>query len=206
MMRFFRKPIDFVAGALIVEQLPDFQLPEVAFVGRSNVGKSSLMNALVGQNKLARTSSKPGHTRQINFFNLDDVLMLVDVPGYGYAKAPKTEIARWQHLLFSYLRGRRQLARAFMLIDSRHGIKPPDKDMMDMLDDAAMSYQIVLTKCDKNKSKSELDAIKQDCEGFLTNRPAAHPEVLVTAALAGEGVHALQHAVLEAAQLSHLIE
>ena len=93
MIKFFRKPIDFVAGALIVEQLPDFQLPEVAFVGRSNVGKSSLLNALVGQNKLARTSSKPGHTRQINFFNLDDTLMLVDVPGYGYAKAPKTEIA-----------------------------------------------------------------------------------------------------------------
>jgi GTP-binding protein len=204
MRAFFRKPIGFVAGALVVEQLPEFTLPEVAFVGRSNVGKSSLLNALVGQNKLARTSSKPGHTRQINFFNLDDTLMLVDVPGYGYAKAPKTEIARWQQLLFSYLRGRRQLARAFMLVDARHGIKPSDTDMMDMLDEAAMSYQLVLTKCDK--ATSELATITQRCEAALAQRPAAHPHVLHTAALAGEGIDALQHAILEAAQLSEYMD
>jgi GTP-binding protein len=200
MLPFFRRQIDFVAGAATLEQIPPLGLPEVAFVGRSNVGKSSMLNALVGQNSLARTSSNPGHTRQVNFFNLNQQLMLVDVPGYGYAKAPKHEIARWQGLLFSYLRGRSQLARAFMLIDARHGIKPPDTEMMKILDDAAVSYQLVLTKRDKTGAE-ELEITRERCAEALQKHPAAHPHVLATSSTTHEGIDQLQYAVLEAAQI-----
>lgn len=200
--RFFAKPIEFVAGALTVEQLPSFSLPEVAFVGRSNVGKSSLLNALVGRNSLARTSQTPGRTRQVNFFNFNQQMMLVDVPGYGFAKAPKHEIARWQSLLFSYLRGRPNLARAFVLIDARHGIKPPDIEMLKMLDEAAVSYQLVLTKRDKAGSDSALEALRTQCETYLLKHPAAHPQVLATSSENKQGIDLLRLAVLEAASLS----
>jgi len=201
MHTFFRKPIQFVAGAATLEQIPPLGLPEVAFVGRSNVGKSSMLIALVGQNALARTSSNPGHTRQVNFFNLNDQLMLVDVPGYGYAKAPKHEIARWQGLLFSYLRGRSQLARAYMLIDARHGIKPPDIEMMKLLDDAAVSYQLVLTKRDKTTAEA-LERTREAVAEALSRHPAAHPYVLATSSASKEGIDRLQEAVLEAAHIT----
>ena len=196
---FFAKPIRFVAGVITMDHMPVLTLPEVAFAGRSNVGKSSLLNALVNNGKLARTSSTPGHTRQLNFFNLNDRLHLVDVPGYGYAKAPKSEIKRWQALLFDYLRGRRQLARVFVLIDARHGVKPEDETMLGMLDDAAVSYQLVLTKADKVPANT-LPTVLARTQQQVAKHPAAHPHVLVTSAANKSGIDALQQAVLEALQ------
>lgn len=191
----FTKPIRFVAGVANMEQFPVLMLPEVAFIGRSNVGKSSLVNALVGQNHLARTSGTPGATRQLNFFNLNDVLHLVDVPGYGYAKAGRKEVKGWQNLLFDYLRGRKQLARAFVLIDARHGVKEADTDMLKRLDDAAVSYQFVLTKADKAE---DLEAVKAKVLAVARAHPAAHPGVVTTSAHDKQGIDALQDAVIEA--------
>jgi GTP-binding protein len=191
----FAKPIRFVAGVATLEQLPELTLPEVAFVGRSNVGKSSLLNALIGQNHLAHVSSTPGRTRQLNFFNLHELLHLVDVPGYGYAKAPKKDIKQWQGLLFDYLRGRRQLARAFVLIDSRHGVKEADDDMLKRLDDAAVSYQFVLTKADKAE---DLAAVQAKVLQVAAKHPAAHPSLVTTSAADKLGIDALQDAVIEA--------
>ena len=196
----FAKPIRVVAGVATMEQFPELNLPEVAFVGRSNVGKSSLLNALVGQNHLARTSGTPGATRQLNFFNLHEILHLVDVPGYGYAKAAKKDVKKWQDLLFEYLRGRRQLARAFVLIDSRHGVKPPDLDMMGMLDAAAVGYRVVLTKADKVKA-SELEATLTAVRAEARKHSAAHPEIVVTSAETGLGIAALRAAVLADVEL-----
>jgi GTP-binding protein len=191
----FAKPVKFVAGVANMEQFPELTLPEVAFIGRSNVGKSSLLNALVGQNHLARTSSTPGHTRQLNFFNLNELLHLVDVPGYGYAKAGKKEVKGWQTLLFDYLRGRKQLARAFVLIDARHGVKDADNDMLKRLDDAAVSYQFVLTKADKAE---DLEAVKAKVLQVAAKHPAAHPGVVTTSAYDKLGIDALRDAVIEA--------
>jgi GTP-binding protein len=191
----FAKPIQFVAGVATLDQLPELTLPEVAFIGRSNVGKSSLLNALVGQNHLARTSSTPGHTRQLNFFNLYDVVHLVDVPGYGYAKASKKEVKQWQGVLFDYLRGRRQLARAFVLIDARHGVKEADHDMLKRLDDAAVSYQFVLTKADK---ATDLGAVQEETLHVAARHPAAFPGIVTTSAATKQGIDALQDAVIEA--------
>jgi GTP-binding protein len=191
----FAKPVKFVAGVANMEQFPELTLPEVAFIGRSNVGKSSLLNALVGQNHLARTSSTPGHTRQLNFFNLNELLHLVDVPGYGYAKAGKKEVKGWQTLLFDYLRGRKQLARAFVLIDARHGVKEADNDMLKRLDDAAVSYQFVLTKADKAE---DLEAVKAKVLQVAAKHPAAHPGVVTTSAYDKLGIDALRDAVIEA--------
>lgn len=191
----FSKPIHFVAGVANLEQLPELTLPEVAFIGRSNVGKSSLLNALVGRNSLARTSSTPGHTRQLNFFNLNEVVHLVDVPGYGYAKAGKKEIKQWQGVLFEYLRGRSQLARAFVLIDARHGVKEADEDMLKRLDDAAVSYQFVLTKIDKAE---DVETIQQKVMAVAARHPAAYPGIVTTSAEKKLGIDALREAVIEA--------
>jgi len=191
----FAKPIRFVAGVATMEQLPELSLPEVAFIGRSNVGKSSLLNALVGQNHLARTSGTPGATRQLNFFNLNEVLHLVDVPGYGYAKAAKSDVKKWQGLLFDYLRGRAQLARAFVLVDARHGVKDADDDMLQRLNDAAVSYQFVLTKADKAE---DIEAVKTRVLAVARAHPAAHPGIVTTSAHDKQGIDALQDAVIEA--------
>jgi GTP-binding protein len=191
----FAKPIRFVAGVATMEQFPELNLPEVAFIGRSNVGKSSLLNALVGQNHLARTSGTPGATRQLNFFNLNEVLHLVDVPGYGYAKAAKKDVKQWQGVLFDYLRGRQQLARAFVLVDSRHGVKDADDDMLKRLDDAAVSYQFVLTKADK---ADDLEAVQERVRAVARAHPAAHPDLVTTSAHDKQGIDALQDAVIEA--------
>ncbi len=193
----FAKPIRFVAGVAHLDQLPVLTLPEVAFVGRSNVGKSSLLNALVGQNHLARVSGTPGATRQLNFFNLHEVVHLVDVPGYGYAKASKKDIKQWQGVLFDYLRGRQQLVRAFVLIDARHGVKAADDEMLTRLDDAAVSYQFVLTKTDALRA-NEIEAMKEKVLQVAARHPAAHPGVVATSASEKLGIDALRDAVIEA--------
>lgn len=196
--KIFLREAKFVAGAATLEQIPTFGLPEITFVGRSNAGKSSLVNALLNRNSLARTSQTPGHTRQLNFFNLSETLMLVDVPGYGYAKAPKKDVKQWQGTLFSYLRGRRELSRAFVLIDARHGIKPADEEMFELLNDAAVSFQIVLTKADLI-SESAREKMKETTEKRIAREPAAHPHVLVTSSEKKLGIDGLRQAVLDAA-------
>ena len=175
----FNKKCDFVLSVANLKQLPADNLEEIAFAGRSNVGKSSLINALFGQRKLAKTSSTPGRTQQLNYFNLDNKLYVVDLPGYGFAKAPKEIVQNWQRLINTYLVGRANLRRVFLLIDSRHGIKKIDEEIMDMLDKAAVTYQIVLTKIDKISSK-ELDKVLQDTQSIVAKHTAAHISVLKT--------------------------
>lgn len=189
--KFFRQPAEFERGATSLEHLPTADRPEVAFAGRSNVGKSSLMNALFDRKNLVRASSEPGRTRELNFFLLGGVLRLVDLPGYGYAKAPKTEIARWTGLMRDYLRGRPGLKRVFLLIDSRHGPKPNDIEIMDALDGAAQSYQVVLTKADKPDDRG-VAAARDAAQAAIARRPAAHPDVLVVSAHSGLGVDVLR--------------
>jgi GTP-binding protein len=189
--RLFSREARFVAGAATAAALPDDRLPEIAFAGRSNVGKSSLVNALTGRRTLARTSNTPGRTRQINFFDLDAQLMLVDLPGYGYAEASKTEIKRWTALLRRYLQTRAALRRVCLLIDSRHGIKEVDYPLMRMLDDAGVSYQIVLTKTDE-LGPSELTLSAERTRGAIATQAAAHPEIHLTSALKRRGIVALR--------------
>jgi GTP-binding protein len=177
--------------------LPETELPEVAFAGRSNVGKSSLVNALTGRKTLARVSNTPGRTQQINFFTLGTRLMLVDLPGYGYASAPKKQVDNWTGMIEDYLRGRRQLKRVCLLVDSRHGIKETDRSAMKVLDQAAVVYQMVLTKADKIKA-SELAEVTQATADEARKRPAAHPEILVTSSETGLGIPELRAAVIEA--------
>jgi len=179
--RLFAREARFVIGAAEPGALPPDSLPEIAFAGRSNVGKSSLVNALTGRRMLARTSNTPGRTRQINFFDLGGRLMLVDLPGYGYAEASKTEVNRWTGLVRRYLQTRATLRRVCILIDSRHGIKEADGPLMRMLDDAGVSYQIVLTKIDK-LGADELARNAEKIAGEITAHTAAYPEIHLTSA------------------------
>ncbi len=187
----FAGPVTFERGVAALEQLPDGDMPEIAFAGRSNVGKSSLVNALTGRKTLARASAEPGRTRELNFFNLGDKLRLVDLPGYGYAKASKTDIARWTALMRDYLRGRAPLKRVILLIDARHGLKDNDRTIMDTFDKSAVVYQIVLTKADKLRA-GEADAMAAQTAAQLLKRPAAHPIVLATSAETLAGVPELR--------------
>ena len=187
----FAKECRFIMSVARLEDLPPDKLPEIAFAGRSNVGKSSLVNALTGRRTLARTSNTPGRTRLLNFFDLGGRLMLVDLPGYGYAKVSKSEVDKWVELIRLYLRGRVGLRRLCLLIDARHGIKPSDREMMDLLEEAAVAYQIVLTKADKVKAAG-LDACREAVAGEIHRRAAASPDVLVTSARKGDGIAAMR--------------
>jgi GTP-binding protein len=187
----FAGPCDFVAGALTADQIPPDTLPEIAFAGRSNVGKSSLLNAITGRAALARVSNTPGRTRQLNFFSLGGRLMLVDLPGYGYAEAPKHEIARWSELLRIFLKGRASLRRALLLVDARHGLKPIDDPLMTMLDESAVSFQVVLTKADKLSPKILAQRLEATAAA-IKSHVAAHPAVHATSAQAGTGLAELR--------------
>lgn len=196
--KLFAGPIAFLKSAPTIEFLPDAVVPEVAFAGRSNVGKSSLLNALTGRNALARTSNTPGRTQELNFFDVGNPLAfrLVDMPGYGFAKAPPKVVEKWKQLVRDYLRGRPVLHRTLVLVDSRHGLKQVDRDMMKMLDEAAVGYRIVLTKADKVKA-SELEATAAKVAEEARKHVAAYPVLHVTSAEKGMGIAALRAAVLE---------
>ena len=196
--KLFSGPVTFLKSAPALKFLPDPSAPEVAFAGRSNVGKSSLINRLVNRNGLARTSNTPGRTQELNFFDVGDPMRfrLVDMPGYGFAKAPKDVVKKWKFLVNDYLRGRVVLKRAFVLIDSRHGIKDVDRDIMKMLNEAAVSYQLVLTKADKIKA-SELAAVAEQTAAEARKHVAAFPEVIVTSSEGGMGIDRLRTALLE---------
>ncbi len=187
----FAQECTFVLSAASLKQIPDDSLPEVAFAGRSNVGKSSLINALTGRKTLARASNTPGRTRLLNFFDLGGRLMIADLPGYGYARAPKTEIAQWTKLVWAYLRGRASLRRACLLVDARHGLKEADRGAMKLMDDAAVSYQIVLTKIDKIKPGA-LTKVMDDVAREAAGHVAAHPDIVPTSATTGDGIPELR--------------
>ena len=198
--KLFSGPATFLKSAPELKFLPDPTVPEIAFAGRSNVGKSSLLNKLTNRSSLARTSNTPGRTQELNFFEIGDPirLRLVDMPGYGFAKAPKDVARKWRYLVNDYLRGRQVLKRALVLIDSRHGVKEIDREIMKMLDAAAVSYRLILTKADKIKA-TELEAVQAATEAEARKRPAAHPEVIATSSEGGLGMDRLRAAVLEAA-------
>ena len=197
--KLFAGPVDFLKSAPELRFLPDPVVPEVAFAGRSNVGKSTLLNALTGRNSLARTSNTPGRTQELNFFDVGRPLAfrLVDMPGYGFAKAPKDMVRQWRYLVNDFLRGRQALKRALVLIDSRHGIKDVDREILEMLDKAAVSYRVVLTKADKVKA-TELAEVTERTATEVRKRPAAHPDILATSSEGGMGIPELRAAVVEA--------
>jgi GTP-binding protein len=200
--KLFSGPITFLKSAPRLEFLPDPTVPEIAFAGRSNVGKSSLLNRLTNRSSLARTSNTPGRTQELNYFEVGSPvrLRLVDMPGYGFAKAPKDVARKWRYLVNDYLRGRAVLKRTLLLIDSRHGLKDVDREVMEMLDEAAVSYAIVLTKADKPKA-SELEAVERRTAEEARRHTAAHPEVIATSSETGLGMDRLREAVIEAAGL-----
>jgi GTP-binding protein len=191
----FERQATFVMGAAKIEQLPEPNLPEICFAGRSNVGKSSLINGLVSMHKLARASNEPGRTREVNFFDLDGKLRLVDLPGYGWAKASKTTVKKFQDLGRDYLRGRVTLKRVYLLIDARHGLKAVDGEALEALDLAAVSYQIVLTKADKIKPAEGL-AMQEKTLKAISKRPAAFPAVALTSAEKGFGMPELRAEIM----------
>ena len=199
--KLFAGPIDFLKSAPGLQFLPDPTVPEIAFAGRSNVGKSSLLNALTNRKGLARTSNTPGRTQELNFFDVGKPLRirLVDMPGYGFAEAPKDMVKRWRFLINDYLRGRAVLKRALVLVDSRHGLKPVDHEVMDMLDSAAVSYHVVLTKADKVKT-SDLETVVQETVAQSAKHPAAHPRIFTTSSETGSGIAELRTAILEATE------
>ena len=198
--KLFAGPIEFLKSAPELKFLPDPDVPEIAFAGRSNVGKSSLLNALTNRKGLARTSNTPGRTQELNFFDVGNPkqLRLVDMPGYGFAEAPKDLVKRWRFLVNDYLRGRAVLKRALVLVDSRHGLKEVDREMMRMLDEAAVSYHLVLTKGDKVKP-SALGALYETTAVEAAKHPAAHPSIFTTSSETGSGIAELRTAILEAA-------
>jgi len=197
--KIFAGPVAFLKSAPALEHLPDPVVPEIAFAGRSNVGKSSLLNKLTNRNALARTSNTPGRTQELNFFDVGDPLAfrLVDMPGYGFAKAPKDVVRKWRYLVNDFLRGRDVLKRTLVLIDARHGIKDVDREIMEMLDKAAVSYRLVLTKADKIKP-TELEKVAAETAAEARKRPAAHPDILSTSSETGLGMPELRAAVIEA--------
>jgi GTP-binding protein len=187
----FAGPVDFLKGVTAMAGLPPADRPEVCFAGRSNVGKSSLINALTGRKNLARASNTPGRTQEINFFTLGGARYLVDLPGYGYAEAPVAVVAKWQALLKAYLAGRQTLRRAFVLIDMRHGVKDVDEEILKLLDRSAVTFQAVLTKADKVNAATREATIAQ-VQGALAKHPAAFPEIVVTSSEKGEGIETLR--------------
>lgn len=195
----FAGPIAFLKSAPKLEHLPSADVPEVAFAGRSNVGKSSLLNALTHRNSLARTSNTPGRTQELNFFDVGEPLQfrLVDMPGYGFAKAPKDVVKKWRFLVNDFLRGRDVLKRTLVLVDARHGLKDVDREIMEMLDKAAVSYRLVLTKADKIKP-TDLARVAAATADEARKRPAAHPDIIATSSETGLGIPELRAAVIEA--------
>lgn len=197
--KLFTRPCQFMLSVADFSQLPPADLPEIAFVGRSNVGKSTLFNALFNQKDLAKTSSTPGRTQQLNYFNLDGRLYMVDLPGYGYAKAPTETAREWQKFNFIYLQGRPNLRRVFLVVDSRHGLKRIDQETMDLLDDAGVCYQIILSKADKISGKEMLLLIDQTAQ-ILKSHPAAHHRILPVSSVKKVGLGNLQ------TEISNLLE
>ena len=189
--KMFAGETDFVKGVVAMDGLPDPDRPEVCFAGRSNVGKSSLINALTGRKGLARASNTPGRTQEINYFTAGESHYLVDLPGYGYANAPLPVVEKWQRLLKSYLRGRVTLRRAFVLVDARHGVKPVDEEIMALLSSSAVTFQCVMTKTDKLK-KGDLDKVLAQVREKLSKHPAAYPELVLTSSEKGEGIESLR--------------
>ena len=197
--RLFAGECEFIFGAQKLGQLPPQTLPEIAFAGRSNVGKSSLVNALTGRRTLARASSEPGRTRQLNFFNLANRLMLVDMPGYGYARVARSVKEDWQDMMFDYLRGRPVLRRVVVLLDARIELKAHDKEVMELLDRAAVSFQVVLTKCD-DVAPTKLARKQAEVEAEIRTHPAAYPHLSLTSSQTGLGIEALRADLAEFAQ------
>ncbi len=190
----FSQPIDFLLGVVAMGGLPAPNRIEVCFAGRSNVGKSSLINAICGRNGLARTSNRPGRTQEINYFTLGEAHYLVDVPGYGFAKAPLAVVQKWQALLRAYLAGRANLRRVFLLVDARHGAKTVDKEMMEMLSRAAVTFQVVLTKADKMK-EADLAGVIADTQKVLKQYPASFSEIIVSSSAKGLGIETIKHTI-----------